>query len=97
MILCRRSADLTSSQMDPFPSALFDPQTNFPMGFLRFCGELSLHAWGKEGNLCPHFSKDDDSTLHSIKWAPHSAARHSSHLRMEDVPLPLTFFQPKQQ
>lgn len=31
MILCRRSEDLASSQMDPFPSALFDPKTNFPM------------------------------------------------------------------
>lgn len=46
MILCRRSEDLESSQMDPFPSALFDPKTNFLMQW-DFQG-LYIHG-GRKG------------------------------------------------
>lgn len=46
MILCRRSEDLESSQMDLFPSALFDPKTNFLMQW-DFQG-LYIHG-GRKG------------------------------------------------
>lgn len=97
MILCRGSEDLGSSQMDPFPLALFDSKTNFLMQW-DFQG-LYIHG-GRKGtrvHTSPKTTIASSTTPHEPTTPHHSVARHSSHLRMEDVPLPLTFFQPKQQ